>query len=192
MAAISKTEYAARIGVTKAYLSKRSVKDRLAPAMVLVDGKLMIDADLADAIFAKTRDPSRYLGKKKPDRAPQRPSAPSSAVEPDADLAPGESFEKTKQQRESVKLEQDRLNLAARKGQTLPKQDVERACLAAAQAIRHHLRARNRHIAEKAATMDEAREIKVMLDEDDRGMFEFLSHEFARKLTIDLGGGGAG
>lgn len=170
----TKQQYAAHRGCTKAYLSKPEIVERLRPAMVSdpASGRLLVDFEKADALFVQHRDPSRFLG---------RTAALGPRPTRDADGKPN-TFETTKHDRELLKLEQDQMNLLDRKSQTLSRKDTEAACAAAGQLLRDSLQSRNQRLADKAATMKDAREIKIMLDAADRSMIETVNDALVRRL----------
>jgi hypothetical protein len=155
---------------SKQFLAKPAIVERLRPAMVAdAEGRMLVDSDKADAIFAETRDPSKYLGR-------------ATAGEPKARLTRPDGYEAMRTRREQLKVQEAELDLAERKRQTIARSGVVAAGATAGQLIRGHLQARNRRIAELAATMTDAREIKQMLDADDRVMLETVSDDFMRRI----------
>lgn len=171
----TKSQYAAKKGFSKAYLSKRGVKTMLEAAIEIdpADGKRKLNFEKADALFEKNRDPSRYLNKPE-NRRLQGPAEGS--------------FEDAKRQRELLKLEREQMDLLERKGQTLSRQAVEDAFAAAGHILRDELQARTKRSAEKASTMKDARAIQIMLDEQDRAALQAMTDALKRKLFPDNGG----
>ncbi len=174
---VTKAEYARRKNWDRSYLSQAEALSKIAPALTTVSrpGKKdreMIIVDIADKIFAGNTDPSKV-------RKITQEAAPADG-----------SFTSTKTEREKVRLESESLDLAERKGQTLPRAQTTAAVAAAGTQIREHLQARNRRIAEQASTMTDPREIKAMLDNDDRAMLEMISHDFLRRIQAITGGDG--
>jgi hypothetical protein len=170
MALMTKSDYAKHRGCTKAYLSKPAIVDRLKLAMVAdAQGRMLVDSEKADAIFAEARDPSKYLGRQMPADSGRR-------------LVKADGYEATRTRREQLKVQEAELDLAERKRQTVARSGVVSAGAAAGQLIRGHLQARNRRLAELAATMTDARAIKQMLDDDDRTMLETVSDDFVRRI----------
>lgn len=174
----TKSQYAARgiaqpdgsfKTVTKAYLSKKDVKEMLAPAMETDtdDGKEKINFEKADLIFQANRDPAQ------PDR-----SGPKDTERPQ-----GESFGDVKTNREKIKLEHDTMDLLKRKGETLVRREVIDACAAAGQKIQEQIKSSSLRLAEKFATMTDVREIKSMMDEEFRKILEAVSDDLERKFT---------
>lgn len=155
--------------VTKAYLSKKKNLLMLEPAMEIdpADGKRKINFETADALFLKNRDPSRFVGQKKNQDFP----------------AAEETYESVKRRQALVKLEQEMMDLAERKDQTLPRAETMAAVSAAFLAIREKLQARNRSLSEQSSTMTDVREINAMLDASDRMLLETVSDEFMRRVS---------
>ncbi len=187
---MTKAEYAARgilqddgkyKKVSKAYLSKGQMKTRLEPAMRAdSDGVLKIDADLADEILRNARDPSRSMshmsGSGKP--ASDRPASNVG------------TFEAVRTDREKTKLENEKLDLAHRKGDTLAKPDVTKAVSAAGQILRDQLKSNSRRLAEKFSTMTDVREIRAVIDEENSKLLKQMSNDFLRRLpTLEDTGG---
>ena len=173
---MTKAQYAEKRGVTKAYLSKPQIVELLAPAMVKDPenpAKMKIDPAIADELFNSHSDPARASKRKK-----------AKANDDDKSSSDTRSFASTKNDRELIKLAQDRLALAEKLGQTLSRHEVESAFAGAGQFIREQLKARNHQIADKAATMTDARAIKAMLDESDRLILQTISDELIRKHII--------
>lgn len=154
-------------GCSAANISKQL--ERLRPAIVEVDGKEKIDSEKADEILKMNRDTARYRG-------------PGDSNSGDATPSPG-SMDDIRRQQALAKLAEQQLDLAQRKGETLPRAATMATVAAAATSIREHLQARNRRLAEQAATMTDAREIKAMLDKDDRAMLEMISHDFMQRIS---------
>ena len=177
---MTKKDYAARRGCSPAYLSKKETAARLAPAMVRGEnGAWMIDSDIADKIFKDTADPARKIGK-----AGGAKTAAGGSAAPEAG-----TYENVRTESALVKLEHERLDLAARKGQTVPRHSVYEAAAGAGQAIREYLRGRNQRIAEQASTMTDARQIRAMLEESDRVMLQMISDDFMRRIPAAEAGG---
>lgn len=173
---LTKTEYAVHRGVNKAYISKKNIKALLEPAMETdpADGKIKVNVEKADKILNENTDTKRQ----------QKPLTPPAAEESSED----NSYEATRRKHEQIKLESAQLDLEQKKGNLLFKDDVERAISAAGQQIREHLTLRNRAIADKAASMTDAKAIKSMLADDDRRMLETVSNDIIRKLYPEGGG----
>lgn len=185
MALMTKAEFARTIGVTRQYFSKKEIKDRFAPAMITTpDGKNMIDSDLAKQIIKMTQDPARaHLRKRADAQVWPDEQDPEKKIELSG-------YEKSRAEREALKVEEARLNLLERKAETLSKTEALRAVASIGAAIREHLQGRNRRIAELASTMTNAREIKAMFDADDRAMLEMISHDFMRRVSTGADGDG--
>lgn len=182
MPIMSKAEYAALKGVSRAYLSKKEMKDRLAAAMVTdKSGKQKIDSDIADTLFKLTQDPARlHLSKLKDDEFSEDENKEIRL----------DGFQKSRAQREALRVEEAQLDLIERKGRLLDRGSVIEACSASGQIIREHLKAAGRRIAEKAATMKDAHAIKSMIDEEHRAALEAASYDFNRRIpNISANGG---
>lgn len=190
MPLMTKSEYAAYLGVSRAFISKKSTKEKLVSAEVVSDlGKTLIDSDLADKIFKITEDPARAPFRKRKDTKTEVVDIPDAGFSDEEDTGLLRGYEKSRAEREAIKVEHSKLDLLQRKGETVLRQDVVRAVSNAGAAIREHLQARNRRLAEQASTMRDAREIKAMLDADDRAMLEMISDDFLRRVS-DSGSGG--
>lgn len=178
MTLVTKSEYALHRNVSPAYISKKNIKALLAPAIEAdpKTGREMINLEKADQLLDQNTDSQRNKHNK-----PQNPetggggnkAAPSNGAD---------SYETIRRTHEEAKLQHTLLDLEQKKGNLLFRDEVERACAAAGQMIREHLSSRNRHIADKAATMTDARAIKALLDEADRMMLETVSNDILRKL----------
>lgn len=188
MTLLTKTEYALHRGVSKAYISKKNIRALLAPATEKdTEGREKINVEKADAILDQNTDGQRNK-RSKPKGGRQAGGDGDKAA---ASPAPEEnSYEATRRRHEEIKLENSQIDLEQKKGSLIFRDEVERACAAAGQLIREHLTARNRHIADKAATMTDARAIKAMLDEADRLMLETVSNDIVRKLFPQSATGG--
>lgn len=172
---MTKVEYAAKKGWSKAYLSKKEIKDRIAPAMTMDEkGRSRIDSDIADKIFASTADPARAHLRK--DAGQERQNTDS---QPEIMTA---GYQASRAEREAVKAEEAKLDLLDRKGRTLDRKQVIEAHTASGVIIREHLIAAGRRIADKASTMTDARAIKSMFDEELRSAFLAAHHDFARRV----------
>ena len=182
---MTKSDYAGLKDWNKSYLSKKSVKARIAPAMV---GDL-IDADIADEIFKTTTDTAKVRKSQPKIQPPNDSVEPGTAPPPTGAPEPG-SMDHIRRQQAQAQLDKQLLDLAERKGQTLPRAETMAAVAAAGTALREHLQSRNRRLAEQASTMKDAREIKAMLDADDRAMLEMISHDFMRRVSGEEEGAG--
>jgi len=162
---MTKKAYAAHRGCKPTYISKRDVAERLESAMVLQDGKWLIDSDKADEILSNTRDPAADL------------------------VGTGDDTKKTsgkytevRTSISEVRLEGEKLDLAERKNQTLPRGKTYQAAVSIGQNIRELLQGRNRRLADTLATMKDSKEILVLLEKEDRKLLETISNDFLRKL----------
>lgn len=176
---MTKKDYAAKKGWSKAYLSKKDIKDRIAPAMTVdEEGRSRIDSDVADRIFASTADPARSHLRK--DAA----IAGEEQIKQDVPLS---GYQASKADLAAIKAEDARLDLLERKARTLDKQQVVEAVTASGIIIQEQMAAAGRRIAEKAATMTDARAIKSMYDEELRSAFLAAHHDFARRIPLTGG-----
>lgn len=179
MTLVNKQQYAVHRGCTKAYLSKKSVKELLAKAMEVdpADGKLKVNLEKADELFAANRDESKYIGRKKPEKKKPAPEEPGQNPEPEEG-----SYHNSRAQLEQVKLENAKIELLHRKGELLYRREVIDAAAAAAHKIQEQMRALSRRLAEKVATMTDQREIKTLIEDEFRMMLELSANEFERKI----------
>lgn len=179
----TKQDYAQHRKCSKSYLSKKGIKEMLEQAMVVdpADGKKKIDFEKADALFSQSRDPARYMGKETSqplrsetaiDGAPQTFAAP----------APG-SYESERTRSMRIKAEREELDLLERKKELIPVAATMLAINAAGAQIKEFLQSRNTRLSEQAATMTNPREIKAMLDEDDRTIFKAINDDFLRRIA---------
>lgn len=168
----TKADYAKHRDCSKAYLSKKSVAERLEPLLFIdpADGKQKLNFAEADKVLAESGDPARE-------------TAPTDLQKSDAEEKKASGFHAVKTEREQVKLQSERMDLEQRLGNTLDRQQVEDACVWAGTKIREHLGNRNRRIAEKLATMTDVLKIRALLDEDDRAMLQGLQDEFIRRIS---------
>ncbi|MBI1366868.1 MAG: hypothetical protein GC153_13045 [Alphaproteobacteria bacterium] len=180
---MTKAAYAKLKGWSPPYLSKPSMIDKLAPAMVSKgDGTFLIDADKADEILAREKSPAREIIK-------TRDNSAEDAAE--TETAPGEQAEKkqgyydARTQREMVTLENQLLDLADRKGNLLSKKQTVDAVVGVAQKIREGLASRNVLLADKVSTMTDARQILIELEKSDRALLTGLSDDLMRTLHIE-------
>lgn len=181
MPLMKKTEYAALKGWSKSYLSKKDIKEKIAPAMTVDEqGRKRIDSDIADQIFAATADPAReHLRKDAQASETQAGAVDGNDKNPEPLLT---GYQASRAEREAIKVEQDRLDLLERKGKTLDLDQVVEAHSASAVIIREHLSSAGRRIAEKASTMTDSRAIKSMFDEEMRSAFLAAHHDFTRRI----------
>jgi hypothetical protein len=182
----NKTQYAAHRGCSKPYLSKGDVARRLEAAMELdpVDGKLKINFEKADQILALATDTAKV-------RKPPPPAALQDFTGEDPALPPG-SMDAARRENLRLKNEELALSLAEQKGQTLPRAGVVGAATAAGQTIRENIYSLIPGLAERFATMTDAREIRVAMDAAFRGCLESVVNDFMRKLdATGAGNGGA-
>ena len=183
MPLMTKADYAAR-GIkqydgsfkkcSKAYLSKGAMKARLEPAMRAdTDGVLKIDSDMADQILRETKDPSRSMSHMKPTPGTASPKTGT--------------FEAVRTDRERAKLENEQLDLAERKGETMSRVEVVRAVMAAGQIIKDQLKNNSRRLAEKFSTMTDVREIRSVMEQENSALLTQISNDFLRRLpNIDI------
>lgn len=167
----TKAQYAAHRGCSRPYLSKPRVKAMLEPAMEIdpADGVLKINFEKADEIFAATRNPEKYIGRGGEDRP--EPEGPR----PD-------SYEEARRQLTLTRLERDRMDLAARKLETLDRKQVDGAVATMGQMIREGLEMRSRDLADRAAPMTDPAAIEAMIEEADRILLNTVINELRRKL----------
>lgn len=175
MPLMTKKDYAAHRGCKPAYISKKDVTARLAPAMVNQNGAWLVDSEKADAILSQGRDPASDLIRAS--EAPADGAAKSASS----------SYTEVRTTREKVRVEFESIELAERKGQTLPRGKVYQAAMALGQGFREALQGRNRRLAEQLSTMKDPREVMVLLEQEDRLLLETLSHDFLRRLQSASG-----
>lgn len=174
IALMTKSELAEHLEVSKAYLSKPDVTARLEPAKKIEpDGTVKYDVNHAKEILKKTADPARSEYSK----------IAQQMSEPEHGGGDNHLYE-VKTQRERVKLQNEEIDLEVRLGNTMAKQDVVAAVSVGFQSFREKLMSRNRSIAEQVATMSDVREIKILLDDQDRTMLMGISDDFSRRLGI--------
>lgn len=171
-------------GCSPANITKLIKAGRIDDALIKQGAREKIDSDLADSILAKTLDTAKMRGKPAV-VGPLIDTTDHSTKQSHKNTIQGESLDDIRKKQARVKLEEQKLNLAERKSQTVEKNRVIEACSAAGTAIREHLMSRNRRLAEQASTMNDAREIKAMLDADDRAMLQMISHDFMRRVSTD-------
>jgi hypothetical protein len=173
----NKTQYAAHRGCKKPYLSKPAVSARLQAAMEIdpADGKLKINFEKADAILARETDTAKV-------RKPSTPAGvQASAGDEDPELTPG-SMDAARRENIRLKNEDLALKLAEQKGQTLPRAGVVGAAAQAGQSIRENIYALIPGLAERFATMTDAREIRIVMDGALRGCLESVVNDFNRRI----------
>lgn len=164
MPLMTKKDYARHRGCSAAYVSKKDVAARLAPAMVMEKGQWLVDSEKADALLSASRDPATDLR-----AASEGPSATGEYT-----------VARTKAQ--YVRLEMESLELSTLKGQTLPRGKTYQAAQTVGQNFREALQGRNRRLAEQLVTMTDAREIMILLEQEDRQLLESISSDFLRRL----------
>lgn len=159
--------------VSKAYLSKGMMAQRLAGAMEMdmASGRMMLNSDKADEIITETKDPSRGMSHMNG----------GSGLKPTKGAKIG-AFEQIKTDNARVKLEHEQLDLADRKKQLLTVKDVIVAAAAVAQIIQSNFKSRERRLAEKFSTMKDAGEIAAIMAEEDRALLQQCSDDFHRRL----------
>jgi hypothetical protein len=173
----NKTQYAAHRGCKKPYLSKPAVRERLRGAMEIdpADGKVKINFEKADAILARVTDTAMV----------RKPSAPGPsqvlADGKDAELDP-ESMDAARRENLRLKNEDLGLKLAEQKGLTLPRAGVVSAAAQAGQSIRENIYALIPGLAERFATMTDAREIRTAMDGALRVCLESVVNDFMRRV----------
>jgi hypothetical protein len=181
----NKTQYAAHRGCKKPYLSKAAVKERLKAAMEIdpSDGKLKINFERADAILARVTDTAQV---RKPSTSA---TFPDSAGIEDPELPPG-SMDAARRENIRLKNEDLGLKLAEQKGQTLPRAGVLGAATVAGQTIRENIYSLIPGLAERFATMTDAREIRVVMDGAFRVCLESVVNDFMRRIQPQSAGEG--
>ncbi len=179
----NKKEYAAHRGCKPAYVSKKGIKELVAQAMEIdpSDGKLKINFEKADQILASASDPARAEFKNS-NTNPEIKTGPAADQPSPAAPAAG-TYHDSKTRRALVDAEKAELDLMERKKQIMPVAGAITAVNAAGAAIKEYLQARNTRLSEQAATMTNPREIKAMLDADDRALFETINHDFLRRIS---------
>jgi len=173
---VTKAEYARIRGWNRSYLSLKKTKERLAPAMV-ADGKggELVDVEKANEIFRVETDTAQV----------RKPSAPAPSRDSSAGEDPAldpESLDARRRENLRLKNEELELSLAAQKGQTLPRAGVLSAAAQAGQNIRENLFALVPGLAERFATMTDAREIRTVMDGALRGCLDSVSNDFMRRI----------
>ncbi len=183
----NKKEYAAHRGVTPAYVSKKGIKELIEQAMEIdpSDGKRKINFEKANAIIANAADPARAEFKK--ENLATDKSAGAETKPPAAGPAPG-SYHDGKTRLAQINAEKAELDMLERKKQIMPVAGTIQALNAAGSTIKEFLQARNTRLSEEAASMTNPREIKAMLDADDRAMFEAINDDFQRRIEKYTGG----
>lgn len=175
---VTKAEYARLKGWDRSYLSKKETVKKIRPALVKnAAGKTRVDVKLADEIFSNDTDPSKVR------KATKNTPHEAGAVTNEDDAARG--FYDTKAEREQIRLEQEKLNLAERKGLLLPRAETIRAISAVGMIFRDGLKARTRHLAQQLSTMKDTKEIAAFLEKQDQALLETISHELKRRIPIE-------
>lgn len=184
----SKKEYAAHRDVSPAYISKKGIKELVEQAMEIdpSDGKKKINFERADQILADAADPARADFKKS--SAPAKEESETETKAQPSAPAPG-SYHDGKTRLAQINAEKAELDLLERKKGLLPVTTTIAAIAAAGSLIKEHLQGRNTRIAESASSMTNPREIKAMLDADDRVMFETINNDFQQRLSSFIGEG---
>jgi hypothetical protein len=172
----NKTQYAAHRGCKKPYLSKPAVSERLRAAMEIdpADGKLKINFEKADAILARVTDTAMV-------RKPAAPGPSQAFADGNNDLD-HESMDAARRENIRLKNEDLALKLAEQKGLTLPRAGVIGAAAQAGQSIRENIYALIPGLAERFATMTDAREIRIVMDGALRGCLESVVNDFNRRI----------
>ncbi len=176
----TKAEYARQNKVSKANFSKPHIKKLLESAMEPDPNnpkRQLLNFEKADKILEKNQDPSKRLNNPaaaKKDQASQKNGS--------EETQKSEGYADVRTRHEQIKVQEAELNLLERKGQTLMREEVIRATASAGQVLRERLQTSSRTIAEKAATMTSAQEIKSMLDDEYRSMLQMVSDDLMRKL----------
>lgn len=184
MALLKKSDYAAHRGVSPAAITKHLKSGRLQPALVRdADGKERIDSEIADSIIAQTLDTAKQRGRGFKKLA----STPSGDGSGDP---PNNALDDIRRKQAQAKLEEQLLDLAQRKAETLPRAAVVSAITTACGLIMETLQSRNHKIATQTSTMTNVIEIAALLDAEDRALLELLNHEFSR--SFDPQGTGSG
>jgi len=146
--------------------------ERIAAAMEVdpSDSRLKINSEKADKILLDTQDPSRMMSHL---RAPSNGSAATGQVG---------AYESVKTDAARVKLEDAQLDLAQRKGELLSRKEVETALSACGQIIRDNLKSNSRRLAEKFSTMNDPREIRTVMEEENNNLLRQISDDFLRRI----------
>ena len=180
---VSKAQYAKLRGWDRSYLSKKDVKARLAPAMEKDKrGKDCVNVAKADEIFKRETDTSKVRKEMPAEVAADDVDEDFPDLPPTMDAA----------RRENIRLKNEdlALKLAAQKGQTLERAGVIGAAGVAGQAIRENIYSLIPGLAERFATMTDAREIRTAMDAALRSCLESVWNEFMRKIEPANGGEG--
>lgn len=180
---VNKATFARMIDVDRSYLSKAEVEKRLEPAITRDGKKVLIDVEMAKAILKRETDTSKQ---RKPQPAaaalPLDDGAADAEGEDDLDGLPKGTLDEHRRRNVQLKNEDLALRIAEQKAQTLPRQGVVAAAAQAGQAIRENIYALIPGLAERFATMTDAREIRTVMDGAFRTCLESVVNEFNRRI----------
>lgn len=181
---VNKATFARMINVDRSYLSKADVEARLEPAITRNGKKVLIDAEMAKAILKRETDTSKVRKAAQPEI--ETPDADAQAGEDDdgLELSPEDATSLDKHRRRNIHLKNEdlALRIAAQKSETLSRQGAYAAAAQAGQLIRENIYALIPGLAERAASMTDAREIRTMMDGAFRACLESVVNEFNRRI----------
>ncbi len=91
-------------------------------------------------------------------------------------------YARAKAARQATLAREAQLRLDEKLGRTVSRRRVEGAAAEAGQTLREGLEARNRDLAERLAALDDPREIRALLDEEDRRLLARAADVLGRNL----------
>jgi hypothetical protein len=159
MTVISKSEFAARRGWAKSYVSKLANQDRL---VLTDDGKVELEA--TEALLAESADPSKAAVAERHERLRLHREA-QNAAEPPAVLPAGKAadFQKSRALREHYLALQEQTNFHKQQGTLVMRQAVETGAFNAGRLLRDQLLGMPPQLAPELAAMTDAWEIEKHL-----------------------------
>lgn len=172
---LNQREYGAHRGVGQPAVSMM-IRDGRIPPTALIDGK--IDRDRADAALEANTDHTKPKGR--PRRGSGDPKAGQNGGEPGTngayDSATG-TLAAHRAERESLRVELERLDLAERRGESVKRADVKRELFDLARLTRDRVMGVPAKMAVELAAEPDPAVIRTMLDDALRAALETLGGE---------------
>lgn len=156
MTVISKTEFAARRGWAKSYVSKLANQDRL---VLTDDGKIELEA--TEALLAESADPSKAAVADRHNRLRLQREAQTAAEEPAVtQVGTAADFQKSRALREHYLALQERDNYRKQQGTLVEREAVETGAYNAGRLLRDQLLGMSPQLAPELAAMSDPWQIE--------------------------------
>ena len=156
MTVISKTEFAARRGWAKSYVSKLASQDRL---VLTHDGK--VDLEATEALLADSADPSKAAVADRHNRLRLKRDAQNAAEEPAVpQVGLAADFQKSRALREHYLALQEQANFHKQQGSLVEREAVETGAYNAGRLLRDQLLGMSPQLAPELAAMSDPWQIE--------------------------------